>query len=377
MKPVDVTPSTIAPPLDREQREAVRVHERHVDAADEVVERREDDEREQARRRRGRPRTLPRRSIERTLLALGRRRLLLGDPQEQQVHERRRAVRTIAITSVHPMPSRPIARPLNTLVTMNATPCTVPTRPFAFACRSTGTSSVTVVDSAMLRMFSTTAPNRMMPENSQNHGPPRSSSADSGCSRYSTPAMRNDAERHEAREDHHLVLAVAVDDRAEQHREERDEQHVRAADDAGREHRPRLEVHPEGQREPEEARRDVRDRGVDEHLHEGAHAARRRCHALRRSPGRRVRRRRGGRSCALCSVQPPGHPTRVTNASDIRNPRSHDPHHRARELVPRTAEPRNPSHDGCRAARGIRTVASCSNSTTSPSATASASPSTR
>ena len=56
----------------------------------------------------------------------------------------------------------------------------MPTMPFAFACRSTGTSRVTVVDSAMLRMFSMTAPNRMMPANSQNHGPPMSSSADSG-----------------------------------------------------------------------------------------------------------------------------------------------------------------------------------------------------
>ena len=92
-------------------------------------------------------------------------------------------MKAIAITSVQPMPSRPIASPLNTLVTMKAMPCTVPTMPFAFACRSTGTSRVTVVDSAMLRMFSITAPKRMMPEKSQNHGPPMSSSADSGCAR--------------------------------------------------------------------------------------------------------------------------------------------------------------------------------------------------
>ena len=45
---------------------------------------------------------------------------------------------------------------------MNASPCTVPTMPFAFACRSTGTSSVTVVDSAMLRMFSTSVPKKML-----------------------------------------------------------------------------------------------------------------------------------------------------------------------------------------------------------------------
>ncbi len=81
------------------------------------------------------------------------------------------------------MPSSPMDRPLKTLVTMNASPCTVPTRPLALACLSTGTSSVTVVDSAMLRMFSMTAPSRMMPPNAQNIGLPRSSSADSGKSR--------------------------------------------------------------------------------------------------------------------------------------------------------------------------------------------------
>ncbi len=73
--------------------------------------------------------------------------------------------------------------PLKTLVTVNARPCTVPTMPFAFACRSTGMSRVTVVESAMLRMFSTTAPNRMMPENSQKIGPPMLSRVDSGKSR--------------------------------------------------------------------------------------------------------------------------------------------------------------------------------------------------
>lgn len=65
--------------------------------------------------------------------------------------------------------------------------------PFAFACRSGGTSSVTVVDSAMLRRFSTTDPSRMTPANIQNHGPPMSARADSGCARYSPPATRNAA----------------------------------------------------------------------------------------------------------------------------------------------------------------------------------------
>ncbi len=91
------------------------------------------------------------------------------------------------------MPSSPSASPENTLVTMNASPCTVPTRPLALACRSVGTSRVTVVDSAMLRMFSTTAPSSTMAANTQNHGCPRSTSVDSGNSRYRMPATRNAA----------------------------------------------------------------------------------------------------------------------------------------------------------------------------------------
>ena len=81
------------------------------------------------------------------------------------------------------MPRKPIARPENTLVTRNARPCTVPTRPFAFACFSTGTSRVTVVERAMLRSCSITPPNRITAENSQNHGPLRSSSDASGRAR--------------------------------------------------------------------------------------------------------------------------------------------------------------------------------------------------
>ena len=100
-------------------------------------------------------------------------------------------VNPIAIASVHPMPRRPTEKPESTLVTRNARPPTVPTSPLAFACRSVGTSRVTVVDSAMLRRFSTTAPARMMPLNSQNHGAPRSSSSASECDRYRPPAAAN------------------------------------------------------------------------------------------------------------------------------------------------------------------------------------------
>ncbi|MDQ1138015.1 hypothetical protein QE410_002814 [Microbacterium sp. SORGH_AS 1204] len=83
-------------------------------------------------------------------------------------------------------------------------------------------------------------------------------------------------EGDEAGEHHHAVLAVPIDYGAEHHREKGEQQHVGAADDAGREHRARLEVDPEGQREPEEAGRHIGRGGVDEHREEGAVAAGRR-----------------------------------------------------------------------------------------------------
>ncbi len=92
-------------------------------------------------------------------------------------------IAAIAIINVQPIPRNPMDRPEKTLVMRKAMPCTVPTSPFAFARRSSGMRRVTVVDSAMLRSCSMTPPNRMTPENSQNHGPPRFSSEDSGCHR--------------------------------------------------------------------------------------------------------------------------------------------------------------------------------------------------
>src|SRR6478735_3022481 len=97
-------------------------------------------------------------------------------------------VAAIAMATVQPMPSSPIDRPENTLVTMKAMPCTAPTRPFALSRRSPGTSRVTVVDNAMLRRFSTTPPTRITPANAQNHGPVQSSSALSGNARNIAPA---------------------------------------------------------------------------------------------------------------------------------------------------------------------------------------------
>ena len=96
-------------------------------------------------------------------------------------------MRATATATVQPMPSRPTLRPLKTLVIMNEMPWTVPTRPLALSRPSSGTSRVTVVESAMLRMLSTTPPIRMTPANSQNQGLPQSASRSSPSSSHSPP----------------------------------------------------------------------------------------------------------------------------------------------------------------------------------------------
>ncbi len=101
------------------------------------------------------------------------------------------AVSPIAMTNVHPMPSKPTAKPLNTLVTMKPSPWTEPTKPLALSRSSAGTSRVTVVDRAMLRMLSTTAPTRMTTTNTQNTGPVQSTRRSSGKATNSRPATTN------------------------------------------------------------------------------------------------------------------------------------------------------------------------------------------
>ena len=101
------------------------------------------------------------------------------------------AVSTRATTTVQPMPSSPTDSPESTEVTMNISPCTMPTIPLALARRSGSMRMVTVVERAMLRMFSTTAPIRMITVKIQNHGCVRSSSQAVGVSRNITPDSTN------------------------------------------------------------------------------------------------------------------------------------------------------------------------------------------
>jgi hypothetical protein len=98
-----------------------------------------------------------------------------------------KAVSTRATTMVHPMPSSPTDSPESREVMMNISPCTMPTSPLALALRSGSMRMVTVVDSAMLRMFSTTAPTRMISVKIQNQGWARSRIRAAGVRRNMTP----------------------------------------------------------------------------------------------------------------------------------------------------------------------------------------------
>jgi hypothetical protein len=89
-------------------------------------------------------------------------------------------VSTTASSRQTPIPSWPTPSPLKTEVIANATPFAVPTIPLARSWRSSGTSSVTVVESATARRFPTTAPTRMRPTSTQKAGFPSSRKEGSG-----------------------------------------------------------------------------------------------------------------------------------------------------------------------------------------------------
>ena len=84
-----------------------------------------------------------------------------------------------------------MANPATTEFSANATPCTMPTRPLAFARFGAGTRIVTQVASANERMDSTTVPTSSTSTKPQKAGPPRSSSLSAGISKNITAAIAN------------------------------------------------------------------------------------------------------------------------------------------------------------------------------------------
>ncbi len=72
------------------------------------------------------------------------------------------------------MPRKPTPKPLSTDVIAKTTPLAVPTSPLARSRPSSGTRSVTVVDSATMRRLPAIAPTRTRTMNAQNAGCARS-----------------------------------------------------------------------------------------------------------------------------------------------------------------------------------------------------------
>jgi hypothetical protein len=79
-------------------------------------------------------------------------------------------VTTTAMPYAQPMPGPPMTRPLNTDVMAKETPVTVPTMPLARSRRSSGTSSVTQVDSTIPRSCPATEPRSVAAVSTQNQG---------------------------------------------------------------------------------------------------------------------------------------------------------------------------------------------------------------
>ena len=157
-----------------------------------------------------------------------------------------------------------MTRPLKTDVTANDTPVTVPTMPLARSRRSSGTSSVTHVDIAMLRIWPATEPSRVRPVITQNSGLRRLQQV-VGRDDQEHRRGADEAERHDRRGQHHRrLLAVAVDVGAERRAEDGRRDAEGATDHAGHDDRAGLQVDPERQREPQERAGHAADERVDE-----------------------------------------------------------------------------------------------------------------
>jgi hypothetical protein len=91
------------------------------------------------------------------------------------------------------MPRVPTTRPLNTEVIANDTPVTVPTSPLARSRRSSGTRSVTQVESTMLRIEPATDPIRVSATSTHNHTPRRRSRSGAGTATNTSVARAKHA----------------------------------------------------------------------------------------------------------------------------------------------------------------------------------------
>ena len=238
------------------------------------------------------------------------------------------AVIATAMTSAQPIPSSPMARPLNTDVIANATPFAVPTRPFARSRPSSGTRSVTVVDRATARRLPAIAPVSTSTTSAQKAGLVRSRNDDSGESENRTAASVKVASEIALDRQHRRAPEMPVHEGAEGHAGDGDEEHVPAADDRGGEHRQGLQVDPERQREPQEVVGHARGERVGHEQVEDARAIGRRGGVVRSIGGHgsgvlaRIHRRVDERRARASSVRVAGARCRQSTIARWRSSRA-------------------------------------------------------
>ena len=310
--PRPVTPRTMPHASTLNSVQAVGIHQRDVDAGDEVVERREEDQRDQPRDGRDRRDRAAEVEVRPALLRLG---IDLGDRDRHQVQQCDAGQRE-RDREGPPHAEQPDAQAAEDARDHERDA-------LDGADQAVGLVAVVLGDEQGHRRRERDVAQALDDAADQDHGgeQPEPRAAPVGepvlTEQQPQPGRGGVGDQGDGRgDDHHLLLAVTVDERAEERAEHRREEHVAAADDRGGHHRARLEVGPEGEGEPQVARGHVGDQGVAEDLSEGAHGLRAAGHP-RRQVGLDLRRGRVGRD-RVGLVH--GHPTTLGAATDSPHP---------------------------------------------------------
>ena len=336
--PSPVTPRTMPHASTLKSVQAVGVHQRDVDTGDQVVERREEDQRDQPRDggdRGDRPAEVEARP------ALLRLRVDLGDRDRQQVQQRDAGQRD-RDREGPPHAEQPDAQTAEDAGDHERDA-------LDGADQAVGLVAAVVGDEQGHGGGERDVAQALDDAADQDHAgeqpEPRAAPVGQPVLAEQQPQAGRGGvgdQRDGRRDDHHLLLAVAVDERAEERAEHRREEHVAAADDRGGHHRARLEVGPEGEGEPQEARGHVGDQRVAEHLPEGAHGLRAAGHP-RREVGLDLRRGGVGRDRVELVH---GHPTTLGAATDSSASDLWPPLGRGRVRTTRPGTPRRRSSAG-------------------------------
>ena len=254
--------------LDGHQRQAVWVQQGHEHPAEEVVERREQQQREEARHDLDGP--------DRTTEIDEARCVRGGSGASSAILivsrcSATRAVATVAIARLQPMPEESDAEATEHRGHREHDPVRRPDQPV-------GAIPTLLRHQERHRRRQRDHPQvaRNRAEQDEDDERPEGRMGDvpdprRGSDRVDHAGERERDERDPAREQHRRPAKMPVHEHPEEHPGHGDEQHVAAADDRGREDGARLEVDPERQGEPQEAARHVGDERVGDKQVEGTH----------------------------------------------------------------------------------------------------------